>query len=67
MKCSSLDNLAEVLSFCILEKGKIENLGDILQHLSSWALKDICLVMGLLLVEYEVFFLFFNLSPVCPM
>ena len=26
MKYSSLDNLAETLSFCILKKGKIENM-----------------------------------------
>ena len=36
-------------------------------HLSRWALKGIVLLMGLLLVEYELFFLFLNLSPVCPM
>ena len=43
MKYSSLDNLAETLLFCILKKGKMENFGDVLQHLSRWALKGICL------------------------
>ena len=42
MKYSSLDNLAETLSFCILKKGKIENFGHVLQHVSRWALKGIC-------------------------
>ena len=54
MKFSSLDNLAETLSFCILKKGKIENFGYVLQHVSRWALKGICLVNGSL-VEYEQF------------
>ena len=31
-----LDNLAETLSICILKKGKIENFGDVLQHLSRF-------------------------------
>ena len=44
MKYSSLDNLAKTLSFCILKKGKIENFGHVLQHVSRWALKGICLV-----------------------
>ena len=48
MKYSSLDNLAETLSFCILKKGKIENFGHVLQHVSRWALKGICLVNGLM-------------------
>ena len=34
MKYSSIDNLAKTLSICILKKGKIENFGDVLQHLS---------------------------------
>ena len=46
MKYSSLDNLAETLSFCILKKRKIENFGYVLQHVSRWALKDIFLVNG---------------------
>ena len=46
MKYSSLDNLAETLSFCNLKKGKIENFGHVLQHVSRWALKGICLVNG---------------------
>ena len=46
MRYSSLDNLAETLLFCILKKGKIENFGDVLQHLFRWALKGICLVNG---------------------
>ena len=46
MKYSSFDNLAETLSLCILKKGKIENFGYVLQHLSRWALKGICLVNG---------------------
>ena len=54
MKYSSLDNLAETLSFCILKKGNIENFGYVLQHVSRWALKGIVLLMGLLLVEYEL-------------
>ena len=41
MKCSSLDNLAETLSFCILKIGKIENFGDVLHQLSRWALQGI--------------------------
>ena len=44
MKYFSFDNLAETLSFCILKKGKIENFGDVLRHLSRLALKGICLV-----------------------
>ena len=35
MKYSSLDNLAKTLSFCILKKGKIENFGHVLQHVSA--------------------------------
>ena len=46
MKYSSLDNLAETLSFCILKKGNIENFGYVLQHVSRWALKGIFLVNG---------------------
>ena len=34
MKYSSLDNLAETLSFCILKKGKIENFGYLAEALS---------------------------------
>ena len=56
MKYSSLDNLAETLINLHFEEGKIENFGDVLQHLSRWALKGICLVNGSLLVEYELFF-----------
>ena len=46
MKYFSFDNLAETLSFCFLKKGNIENFGYVLQHLSRWALKGICLVNG---------------------
>ena len=46
MKYSSLDNLAETLSLCILKKGNIGNFGYVLQHVSRWALKGICLVNG---------------------
>ena len=58
MKYSSLDNLAENLSFCILKKGKIENFGHVLQHVSNGHLKAFVMLMGLLLVEYELFFCF---------
>ena len=58
MKYSSLDNLAETLSFCILKKGKIENFGYVYSMYLDGHLKAFVLLMGLLLVEYELFFCF---------
>ena len=56
MKYSSLDNLAETLSICVFKKERSKTLDMFYSIYLDGHLKAFVLLMGLLLVEYELFF-----------